>query len=166
MIRPALWAAIVSASRVATTKVRDGAMPPCGKRRSVGTLTIRLSMNVRSRKPTSTEDRGNKMAWFFILFADVFEVAWPFLLKWSVSLSGWAPLFVAIIVAVPVNFLLAEAVKQLRDLYRNRNGRNSNHWGGIFWRKRKFWSRLLLSSDRCRADRSASLFRCRRISSR
>jgi quaternary ammonium compound-resistance protein SugE len=53
------------------------------------------------------------MAWFFILFADIFEVAWPFLLKWSVSLSRWAPLFVAIIVAVPVNYLLAEAVKQL-----------------------------------------------------
>ena len=64
-------------------------------------------------KRTSTEGRGNKMAWFFILFSDIFEVAWPFLLKWSVSLSGWAPLLVAIIVAVPVNFLLAEAVKQL-----------------------------------------------------
>lgn len=53
------------------------------------------------------------MAWFFILFADIFEIAWPFVLKWSTSFSRWAPLFVAIICAVPVNFLLAEAVKQL-----------------------------------------------------
>jgi quaternary ammonium compound-resistance protein SugE len=53
------------------------------------------------------------MAWFFILSADIFEIAWPFTLKWSTSLSRWAPLFVAIICAIPVNFLLAEAVKQL-----------------------------------------------------
>jgi len=53
------------------------------------------------------------MAWFFILFADIFEVAWPFVLKWSAGLSRWAPLFVVIICAVPVNFLLAEAVKRL-----------------------------------------------------
>jgi quaternary ammonium compound-resistance protein SugE len=53
------------------------------------------------------------MAWFFILFADVFEVAWPFVLKWAAPLSRWAPLFVAIIFAVPANFLLAEAVKRL-----------------------------------------------------
>jgi quaternary ammonium compound-resistance protein SugE len=43
------------------------------------------------------------MAWFFILFADVFEVAWLFVLKWSVPLSGWAPLFVVIICSVPIN---------------------------------------------------------------
>jgi quaternary ammonium compound-resistance protein SugE len=53
------------------------------------------------------------MAWIFILFADLFEIAWPFVLKWSAPLSRWAPLFVVIICAIPANFLLAEAVKRL-----------------------------------------------------
>jgi quaternary ammonium compound-resistance protein SugE len=53
------------------------------------------------------------MAWFFILFADVFEVAWLFVLKWSVPLSRWAPLFVVMICSVPINFILAEALKKL-----------------------------------------------------
>jgi quaternary ammonium compound-resistance protein SugE len=39
------------------------------------------------------------MAWLFILMADVFKVAWPFALKWSVTFSRWSP--------------LAESVKQL-----------------------------------------------------
>jgi len=54
-----------------------------------------------------------QMAWFYILFADVFEVAWPFILKWTAPLSRWAPLFVVIICAIPANYLLAEAVKRL-----------------------------------------------------
>ena len=53
------------------------------------------------------------MAWFYILFADVFEVAWPFILKWIAPLSRWAPLFVVIICAILANYLLAEAVKRL-----------------------------------------------------
>jgi quaternary ammonium compound-resistance protein SugE len=53
------------------------------------------------------------MAWVFILFADLFEIAWPFVLKWSAPLSKWAPLFVVLIFAIPANFLLAEAVKRL-----------------------------------------------------
>jgi quaternary ammonium compound-resistance protein SugE len=53
------------------------------------------------------------MAWFYILFADVFEVAWPFILKRIAPLSRWAPLFVVIICAIPANYLLAEAVKRL-----------------------------------------------------
>jgi len=53
------------------------------------------------------------MAWFYVLFADLFEVAWPFVLKWSAPLSRWAPLFVVIFCAVPANDLLAEAVKRL-----------------------------------------------------
>jgi quaternary ammonium compound-resistance protein SugE len=53
------------------------------------------------------------MAWLYILFADVFEVAWPFILKWTAPLSRWAPLFVVIICAIPANYLLAEAVKRL-----------------------------------------------------
>jgi hypothetical protein len=27
------------------------------------------------------------MAWFYILFADLFEIAWPFVLKWSAPIS-------------------------------------------------------------------------------
>ena len=53
------------------------------------------------------------MAWLFILSADVFEIAWPFLLKWAAPLSKWAPLLVVLICAVPANYLLAEAVKRL-----------------------------------------------------
>jgi quaternary ammonium compound-resistance protein SugE len=53
------------------------------------------------------------MAWFYVLLADLFEVAWPFALKWSAPLSRWAPLIVVVICAVPANFLLAEAVKHL-----------------------------------------------------
>jgi quaternary ammonium compound-resistance protein SugE len=53
------------------------------------------------------------MAWLFILCADVFEIAWPFLLKWAAPLSKWAPLLVVLICAVPANYLLAEAVKRL-----------------------------------------------------
>jgi quaternary ammonium compound-resistance protein SugE len=53
------------------------------------------------------------MAWLFILMADVFEVAWPFALKWSVKFSRWSPLIVAIVTSIPVMFLLAEAVKRL-----------------------------------------------------
>jgi quaternary ammonium compound-resistance protein SugE len=53
------------------------------------------------------------MAWFYILLADLFEVAWPFVLKWSAPLSRWAPLFVVMICAIPANYLLAEAVHRL-----------------------------------------------------
>ncbi len=53
------------------------------------------------------------MAWFYILFADLFEIAWPFVLKWSAPFSRWAPLFVVIMCAIPANYLLAEAVQRL-----------------------------------------------------
>jgi quaternary ammonium compound-resistance protein SugE len=53
------------------------------------------------------------MAWLFILFADLFEIAWPFALKWSAPRSRWAPLLVVLFFAVPANYLLAEAVKRL-----------------------------------------------------
>jgi quaternary ammonium compound-resistance protein SugE len=53
------------------------------------------------------------MAWLFILFADLFEIAWPFVLKWGAPLSRWAPLLVVLVFAIPANFLLAEAVKRL-----------------------------------------------------
>jgi quaternary ammonium compound-resistance protein SugE len=53
------------------------------------------------------------MAWLFILAADIFEIAWPFALKWAAPLSRWAPLAVVLAFAIPANFLLAEAVKRL-----------------------------------------------------
>jgi quaternary ammonium compound-resistance protein SugE len=52
------------------------------------------------------------MAWLFILFADVFEIAWPFALKWSATFSSWSPML-AILLFAPSAFLLAHAVKQL-----------------------------------------------------
>jgi quaternary ammonium compound-resistance protein SugE len=65
-----------------------------------------------STQPTM-KNEGCLMAWLFILMADVFEVAWPFALKWSVKFSSWSPLIVAIVSSIPVMFLLAEAVKRL-----------------------------------------------------
>jgi quaternary ammonium compound-resistance protein SugE len=53
------------------------------------------------------------MAWLFVLFADVFEITWPFALKWAAPLSRWAPLAIVLIFAIPANYLLAEAVKRL-----------------------------------------------------
>jgi quaternary ammonium compound-resistance protein SugE len=53
------------------------------------------------------------MAWFYVVLADLFEIAWPFALKRAAPLSRWAPLLVVIICAIPANYLLAEAVKHL-----------------------------------------------------
>ena len=53
------------------------------------------------------------MAWFYVILADLFEIAWPFVLKWAAPLSRLAPLLVVLICAVPANYLLAEAVKHL-----------------------------------------------------
>jgi len=53
------------------------------------------------------------MAWFYVLLADLFEIAWPLVLKWAAPLSRWAPLLVVIICAVAANYLLAEAVEHL-----------------------------------------------------
>ncbi|MBV8054498.1 MAG: multidrug efflux SMR transporter [Deltaproteobacteria bacterium] len=53
------------------------------------------------------------MAWWFIFIAGLFEVAWPFALKWSVKFSRWSPLIVALVTSIPVMYLLAEAVKRL-----------------------------------------------------
>jgi quaternary ammonium compound-resistance protein SugE len=52
------------------------------------------------------------MPWLFILFADMFEVSWPFLLKSSREYSRWSPLWVAQ-VGVPIMFLLDESVRRL-----------------------------------------------------
>lgn len=53
------------------------------------------------------------MAWLFILCADLFEIAWPFALRWATTLSPLAPLLVVVFFAIPTNFLLAQAVKRL-----------------------------------------------------
>lgn len=52
------------------------------------------------------------MAWIYILFADVFEIAWPFVLKRSAAFSSWSPLL-AVLLFTPSAFLLTHAVKQL-----------------------------------------------------
>jgi quaternary ammonium compound-resistance protein SugE len=53
------------------------------------------------------------MAWVYILLADVFEVAWPFVLKRSVGLSKWTTVLLAVVFAIPIFFLLGESVKRL-----------------------------------------------------
>jgi len=52
------------------------------------------------------------MAWTFILIADIFEIAWPFVLKWLTNFPRWSPIFGAVL-AIPINFILAEALKSL-----------------------------------------------------
>jgi quaternary ammonium compound-resistance protein SugE len=52
------------------------------------------------------------MTWLLILFADVFEIAWPFVLKTTSKYSPWAPL-IGVIFALPIMFLLGESVKRL-----------------------------------------------------
>ena len=70
------------------------------------------SLYRRSNQLTIKNDRS-LMAWLFILIADVFEMVWPFALKWSVQFSRWSPLAVAIVTSIPMMFLLAESVKRL-----------------------------------------------------
>jgi quaternary ammonium compound-resistance protein SugE len=48
------------------------------------------------------------MAWLYIILADVFEIAWPFALKWSLTYSKWTPALGAVIIALPVFFLIGE----------------------------------------------------------
>jgi len=53
------------------------------------------------------------MAWVYILLADVFEVAWPFVLKRSAELSKWTTVLLAVVFAIPIFFLLGESLKRL-----------------------------------------------------
>jgi quaternary ammonium compound-resistance protein SugE len=53
------------------------------------------------------------MAWVYILLADIFEIAWPFVLKRSAGLSRWATVALAVSFSVPIFLLLGESVKQL-----------------------------------------------------
>ena len=52
------------------------------------------------------------MPWLFIIFADVFEISWPFLLKSAREYSRWSPLWVAQ-VGIPIMFILDESIKRL-----------------------------------------------------
>ena len=53
------------------------------------------------------------MAWVYILLADVFEIAWPFVLKRSVGLSKWTTVLLAVVFAIPIFLLLGKSVKRL-----------------------------------------------------
>jgi quaternary ammonium compound-resistance protein SugE len=53
------------------------------------------------------------MAWVYILLADRFEVASPFVLKRSVGLSKWTTALLAVAFAIPIFLLLGESVKRL-----------------------------------------------------
>lgn len=53
------------------------------------------------------------MAWIYILLADVFEVAWPFVLKRTTGFPRWTTALLAVAIALPVFFLLGESVKRL-----------------------------------------------------
>jgi quaternary ammonium compound-resistance protein SugE len=54
------------------------------------------------------------MAWVYILLADMFEIAWPFVLKRSVGLPKWTTALTAVVFALPIFLLLGESVKRLR----------------------------------------------------
>jgi quaternary ammonium compound-resistance protein SugE len=89
-----------------------------GKRSGPGSLSLQKETIDRRVEPgpqghaLELNLRGQLMAWLYILLADVFEVAWPFVLKWSVAFSRWSPLIVAVF-SIPVMFLLGESVKRL-----------------------------------------------------
>jgi len=53
------------------------------------------------------------MAWVYILLADLFEVAWPFVLKRSIGLPRWTTVLLAVTFAIPIFLLLGESVKRL-----------------------------------------------------
>jgi quaternary ammonium compound-resistance protein SugE len=86
---------------------------PVGLGLSISGRSEPVASAAANRGPKNGKDGLGKMAWFYIFFADIFEIAWPFVLKWSAPLSRWAPLFVGMICSVPINYLLAEAVKSL-----------------------------------------------------
>ena len=53
------------------------------------------------------------MAWIYIVLADIFEVAWPFVLKRLADLPRWTTAVSAVVFALPIFLLLGEAVKRL-----------------------------------------------------
>jgi quaternary ammonium compound-resistance protein SugE len=53
------------------------------------------------------------MAWICILLADIGEICWPFLMKWSLGYSRAGPAIVTMLIGLPVGWFLGHAVKQL-----------------------------------------------------
>ena len=55
------------------------------------------------------------MAWFYVMCADLFEIAWLFLVKWAnVHISPvWGAFLATAVVATPAAFLLNAAMKTL-----------------------------------------------------
>jgi hypothetical protein len=104
------------------------------------------------------------MAWLFILLADVFELAWPFVLKSFVGLSKWSPLL-AVALFTPSAFLLGHACEAitgrdgLRGVHWDSDGRHGNHWNSVLWRERERGSGLLAGVDRSRVDRVETVLR-------
>jgi hypothetical protein len=64
-------------------------------------VRVRQSGNLRSSliafQPVTHGGLAETMAWFYIIFADLFEVAWPFVLKRLAPISSWAPLFIGVV---------------------------------------------------------------------
>jgi quaternary ammonium compound-resistance protein SugE len=58
-------------------------------------------------------EKGHLMAWVYIVLADVFEVAWPFVLKRSVELPKWTTALSAVVFALPIFLLLSEPLRRL-----------------------------------------------------
>jgi quaternary ammonium compound-resistance protein SugE len=53
------------------------------------------------------------MAWVYILCADVFEIAWPFVMKSFSTVSLWRSVVISICLTVPVSLLLTIAMKAM-----------------------------------------------------
>ena len=52
------------------------------------------------------------MAWFYIFLAGLIETAWPFVLKRCAN-HAWAPALLAVVVSVPVFYLLRLAMRTI-----------------------------------------------------
>ena len=52
------------------------------------------------------------MAWFYIFLAGLLETSWPFILK-RFSNNAWAPAVMAIVISVPVFYLLKLAMQSI-----------------------------------------------------
>jgi quaternary ammonium compound-resistance protein SugE len=53
------------------------------------------------------------MPWLYIILADVVEIAWPFVLKWSGNRALWVAALIAVTACLPIFLLLREAMKAL-----------------------------------------------------
>jgi quaternary ammonium compound-resistance protein SugE len=57
--------------------------------------------------------RPSAMAWFYIFIAGTIEAIWPFVLKSDAGASQWWAPLKGVIIAMPIMFLLAWAMRQL-----------------------------------------------------